>query len=91
MEKYVKGIQDIKINNNLICHSQKSYVEILGVPYLALNSSATLITVQVEQALSHTRIFKEVTLASKSCIIKASPKIVRRRLVISLFEYLTHT
>lgn len=77
----MKGIQDIKIKNNLICHSQKSYMEILGVPYLALNSSATLITVQVEEALSHTRIFKEVTLASKSLVLSKHLQ--------KSFEYLT--
>ena len=51
----------------------KSFSKILGVPYWDSKSSLPITPAQVEAALSNSPLFKDVSLASMSRIMKASP------------------
>jgi len=51
----------------------KSFLKILGVPYWGNNSLLPITQAQVESVIANTPIFEGVVLASRPCIMKASP------------------
>jgi len=74
IEKYLKNIQNVNpdsIKSPRLSKS-KSYMKIIGLPYL---SELGVITPDIiEGVLKDSHLFKDTILASKSCIIKASSK-----------------
>jgi len=68
----------LKISCHLVFLNQKSYLKILGIPYL-IEGTNILITIPitssiVENIIKTTYIFNDMCLTSKPCVIKASPK-----------------
>ena len=51
----------------------KSFLNILGILYWNSNFSLPITSVQVIEAVSNPPLFENITLASISCIMKASP------------------
>jgi len=75
IEKYIKESNNINPNDILPpCLPQsKSYLKILGIPYIT-NNSTPISHNQVEEAIKRIHLFNDIVLASCSCVIKASPK-----------------
>jgi len=74
IKKYLKSIQNINpdsIKSPCLPRS-KSYMKIIGLPYL--NKSEVLTSNIMKVVLKESHLFKDAILASKPCIIKASPK-----------------
>jgi len=76
MEKYFKRLKDINVDKNITpCLLQsKSYLKILEVFYYRNNSSMPITNFQVKEILSQLDMFNDITLASCSQVVKASPK-----------------
>ena len=74
IEKYLKSIQNVNSNSIESPHlpKSKSYMKIIGLPY-KINQDV-ISSDFIEDVLKETHLFKGVVLASKPCIIKASPK-----------------
>ena len=53
----------------------KSFLKILGVFYWGNNSSLPITQAQVEAVIANTPVFEGVVLASRPCIMKASPSL----------------
>jgi len=74
IKNFLKKINNIDPVSIEIPHLPKSklYMKIVGLPY---NSKLGVVTPDfIEGILKEMHLFKDVTLASKSCIIKVSPK-----------------
>jgi len=77
IEKYVKSSNDIdalqvKVPQLL---QLKSYLKIIGIPFFPhSNAQEHLILNGVKTIIKHNHIFDKITLVSKLCIIKVSPK-----------------
>jgi len=74
IEKYLKNIKNV--NSDLIespyLSKSKSYMKIIGLLY---KTNQEVITLDyIESILKELHLFKDVMLASKPCVIKASPK-----------------
>jgi len=72
LEKYIKGIDDIEtkdISSRL--PQSKSFLKILGVPYFD-EEKTPVKTTTVENILTNTHLFDNVTLSSRPRIIRAS-------------------
>ena len=70
IEKYFKGLDGLEFKDLLPRLPQsKSFLKILGVPYFGNNSSALISVTQVEDTLSKTYMFNDITLSSRSRII----------------------
>ena len=74
IEKYLKNIQNVNpdsIKSPRLSKS-KSYMKIIRLPY---SSKLEVMSPDIiEGVLKDSHLFKDVTLASKPCVIKASPK-----------------
>jgi len=78
VKKYIKNIDNINANNIMSpCLPQsKLYLKILGIPYLHNNSPTPIsFSQQIKEVIQRTNFFKNITLASKLHIIKASSKL----------------
>ena len=75
IEKYLKSIQNVDSDSikSLCLPKSKSYMKIIGLPYKI--DQDTISPDFIEGVLKETHLFKGVVLASKPCIIKASPKL----------------
>ena len=51
----------------------KSFLKVLSIPYWNSKTSLSVTPAQVAEALSNSSLFEGITLASMSCIMKASP------------------
>jgi len=74
IENYLKSIQNIDSNSIKSPHlpKSKSYMKIIGLPY---KINQDIISPDfIEGVLKETHLFKDVVLASKPRVIKASPK-----------------
>jgi len=74
IENFLKKIDNINPVSIEVSHlpKSKSYMKIVGLPY---NSELGVVTPDfIEGVLKETHLFKDVTLASKPRVIKASPK-----------------
>ena len=74
IEKFLKKINNIDPSSIEASHlpKSKSYMKIIGLP---LNSESGMITSDfIKSVLKEIHLFKDITLASKPCVIKASPK-----------------
>ena len=74
IEKYMKNIKNI--NSDLIesphLPKSKSYMKIIGLPYTT--EKGVMIPDIIKRVLKKTHLFKDIVLASKLCVIKASLK-----------------
>ena len=74
IKKYLKNIKNV--NSDLIksprLSKSKLYMKIIGLPYITENKVIT--PDFIKRVLKETHLFKDVVLASKPCVIKASPK-----------------
>ena len=75
IKQWVKEIAGLSDNTEVEpCLPQsKFFLKILGVLYWDSNSSLSITPAQVVEALSSSPLFEGITLASMSCIMKASP------------------
>ena len=74
IENFLKKIDNINpVSIEISClPKSKSYMKIVGLPY---NSKLGVVTPDfIESVLKETHLFKDVTIASKPHVIKASPK-----------------
>ena len=73
IEKYFKGLNNI-VSSDITPQlpQSKSFLKILGVPYFGNNSSAPINVTQVEEIISKTLMFNEITLAARPRVIRAS-------------------
>ena len=76
IEKYIKN--SLQTSNNNIVSPQlpqsKSYLKIIGIPYLVDKSNTCISAEDIECILKNNHIFNNIVLASKPRIIKVSPK-----------------
>ena len=74
IEKYLKSMQNIILESieSLRLPKSKSYMKIIGLPYSS--KLGVLSHDYIEGILVKSHLFKDTTLASKPCIIKALPK-----------------
>ena len=75
IEKYIKSIDGIGINEVAAPRlpQSKSYLKIIGIPYLQPNGLA-INSDDISNYLKNSELFEGTTLAAKPRIIKASPK-----------------
>jgi len=75
MENYIKGSTNVNTNevSSPRLPQSKSYLKILGIPYLT-NNNTPITRNQIEEVIKRVHLFNDVTLASSPRIIKASPK-----------------
>jgi len=75
MENYIKESTNVNTNDvsALWLSQSKSYLKILGIPYLT-NNGTLIAHNQIEEIIKRIHLFNDITLASSSYIIKASPK-----------------
>jgi len=74
IEKYLKNVQNVNPDSikSPRLPKSKSYMKIIGLPY---SSELGVISPDIiEGVLKDSHLFKDATLASKLCVIKASPK-----------------
>ena len=74
IEKYLKSIQNVDSDSIKSPHlpKSKSYMKIIGLPYKIKQD--VISPNYIESVLKATHLFKDVVLASKPHVIKASPK-----------------
>ena len=75
IEKYFKSVKGINSNNipSPRLPQSKSYLKIMGLLYLQANSKK-ITSKNVTDFMKHINLFKNVSLATKPCIIKVLPK-----------------
>ena len=76
IEKYVKSASSIEakqIQSSRLPQS-KSYLKIVGVPYLSETSNMCITSNDIKRILKNNHIFNNIILTSKPKIIKVSPK-----------------
>jgi len=76
IERYIKNVDIINSVENMMPRllQSKSYLKILDVSYIMKRTNIPIISSIVEKIIKTTHIFNNVVLASKSCVIKLSPK-----------------
>ena len=72
----MKSIESIDQNKVSALHlpQSKSYLKIIGIPYIQ-SSSLALTSNDIINFLKNSNMFENITLASRPCVIKASPKL----------------
>ena len=75
IEKYFKSVEGINSNDILSPQSPQSklYLKIMGLPYLWADGNK-ITSENIVDFMKHIDLFKNILLATKPCIIKASPK-----------------
>ena len=75
IKKYLKSIQNVDSDSIKSLHlpKSKSYMKIIGLPYKI--EQDIIFPDYIEGILKETHLFKDVMLASKPHVIKASPKL----------------
>jgi len=75
MENYIKESTNVNTNEVSVLHlpQSKSYLKILGIPYLT-NNGTSIACNQIEEVIKRIHLFDDIMLASSPRIIKASPK-----------------
>jgi len=76
IEKYVKNVNYIKADEVKVPYlpQLKSYLKIIGVPYLVENTNTPITADSVKVIIKSNQIFNNITITSRLCIIKVSPK-----------------
>jgi len=74
IKKYLKNVQNVNPDSieSPCLPKSKSYMKIVGLPY---SSKLGVMSPDIiEGVLKDSHLFKDVTLASKPCVIKVSPR-----------------
>ena len=76
IENYIKDLKHINCDEvkSPRLPQSKSYLKIIGIPYLQENSESPLNSSVVEEIIKKNHIFNNIVLASKPRVIKISPK-----------------
>ena len=76
IEKYVKNVNYIKADEVKVPYlpQLKSYLKIIGVPYLVENTNTPITADSVKVIIKSNQIFNNITIASRLYIIKVFPK-----------------
>ena len=77
IEKYIKNIgyfNSEDINTSHLPQS-KSYLKIIGIPYLLENSNIPIMLDFVKTTIKNNHIFNNIAIISKSCIVKVLSKL----------------
>ena len=76
IEKYIKNVDIINSDKVIALRlpQSKSYLKILGIPYLIKDTNIPIISDVIKKVIQSTYIFNDVVLTSKQKVIKASPK-----------------
>ena len=76
IEKYVKNSLPSDIENISLPRlpQSKSYLKIIGIPYISKKTNNWISLDDIENVLKNNYLFNNIVLASKSHIIKVSPK-----------------
>ena len=76
IEQYIESVVCIELEQvqSLRLFQSKSYLKIISVPYLNKSTNTHISSDKIEKILKGNHIFNDVVLASKSRIIKVSPK-----------------
>ena len=74
IEKYLKNIKNVNLDliKGLHLPKSKSYIKIIGLPYKT--NQGVITSDYIKDVLKELHLFKDVMLASKLHVIKASPK-----------------
>jgi len=87
MENYIK--ESTNVNTNKVSPLQlpqsKSYLKILGIPYLT-NNGTPIAHNQIEEVIKRIHLFNDVTLASSPYIIKVSSKLDMAVIWINIWD-----
>jgi len=77
IEQYIKNMNYIKADSvKTPCLPQsKSYLKIIGIPYLLENTNTPIIANVVETIIKNSHIFNNITIISKPKVIKVSSKL----------------
>ena len=76
IKKYLKNNNEINsdsIKSPYLLMS-KSYLKIIGLPYILEQTNSSITPNIIKSIIKEMHIFNNIILASKSCIVKASPK-----------------
>ena len=87
IEKYLKSIQNVNLDSIESPHlpKSKSYMKIIGLPY---SSELGVMSPDIiKGVLKNSHLFKDATLTSKPCIIKASPKLDKAVVWVDIWDY----
>jgi len=76
INKYVKNSNDLDVNNiqDAQLPQSKSYLKILGIPYLTENTNTPINSNVMESVIKASHIFNNIKIASKPHVCKVSPK-----------------
>jgi len=76
IEKYMKNSYSIDVNNveSLRLPQSKSFLKIIGIPYISENTNSHIISDKIEDIIKANHIFNNVVLASQLRVIKVLPK-----------------
>ena len=76
IENYVKSTCSIEADQmeSLRLPQSKSYLKLIGIPYLSEKTNSCITSDEVDNILKNTYIFNDVVLALKPRVIKISPK-----------------
>ena len=77
IEKYIKNLNQIDLENVETSQlpQSKSYLKIIGLPYLIENTNTSLILDVVGKILQNNHIFNNISIVSRPRIIKILPKL----------------
>ena len=76
IKKYIKNTHYIEVEQmeSLRLSQSKSYLKIIGIPYLSEQTNTCIISDNIEKILKNIHIFNNIVLVSKLRVIKVSPK-----------------
>jgi len=76
IKKYIKNVDTIKLVDIMVSYlpQSKLYLKIIGIPYIIKDTNVPIDSSIIETIIKSIHIFNNIYLASKLCIIKASPK-----------------
>ena len=76
IKKYIKNVDVVDLDNVRVpsLPQSKWYFKILGIPYLIKDMNVPIFADIVKTVLKLTHFCNDITLVSKPCVIKASPK-----------------
>jgi len=76
IKKYIKNISNINTDKVEVSRlpQSKLYLKIIGILYWIENTNTPILADVVESIIRSNYIFNNITIASKLCIIKVSPK-----------------
>ena len=87
IEKYLKNIQNVNLDSieSPRLPKSKSYMKIIGLPYLS--KLGVMSPDIIKGVLKDSHLFKDATLASKPCVIKASPKSDKTVVWVDIWDF----